>query len=85
MSGFSKEKERKEKKKKKKGVLFLSNSFFNSYFISFFFSFFFFVYHMLLLFSLLVQASVVQLLHLCGVGREERDSLKMFTSEHFEK
>ena len=71
-------------------MLFLSNSFL-FYFILFLvfclfvFFCFFFVYHMLLLFSLLLQASVVQLLRLCGVGREERDSLKMFTSEHFEK
>ena len=43
------------------------------------------MYHMLLLFSLLLQASVVQLLRLCGVEREERDSLKMFTRERFEK
>ena len=46
---------------------------------------FFVVYYMLLLFSLLLQTHVVQLLQLCGVGREERDSLKMFTSKHFEK
>ena len=40
---------------------------------------------MVLLFSLLLQTHVVELLRLCGVGRDERDSLKMFTSKDFEK
>ena len=43
------------------------------------------MYYILLLFSLLLQTHVVQLLRLCGVEREERDTLKMFTREHFKK